>query len=207
MRTGSSATRLIVLRGNSGSGKTSVARAVRQAHGYGLALVGQDVVRRELLRERDVAGGVNIGLIDTIARHCLDNGYHVLLEGILTAERYGPMLQALHRDHAGTSAFFYLDVPWPRRSGVMRPVPSGGSSVRGRCGSGTGNGTCCRTNARRSSGRTARWKARWSGSCAGPDWRVRNRTLCRVTDRQSIPTCSGRSCAGSPGHPDPGADA
>ncbi len=111
MRTGSSATRLIVLRGNSGSGKTSVARAVRQAHGYGLALVGQDVVRRELLRERDVAGGVNIGLIDTIARHCLDNGYHVLLEGILTAERYGPMLQALHRDHAGTSAFFYLDVP------------------------------------------------------------------------------------------------
>ncbi|MEU8274886.1 hypothetical protein ACFYOK_29280 [Microbispora bryophytorum] len=68
MRTGSPDTRLIVLRGNSGSGKTSVARAVRAAYGRGLALVGQDVIRRELLRERDVDGGVNIGLIDTIVR-------------------------------------------------------------------------------------------------------------------------------------------
>ncbi|WP_182903868.1 hypothetical protein [Microbispora sp. H10830] len=48
MRTGSPDTRLIVLRGNSGSGKTSVARAVRAAYGRGLALVCQDVVRREL---------------------------------------------------------------------------------------------------------------------------------------------------------------
>ncbi|MEU8196251.1 kinase [Microbispora amethystogenes] len=104
---------MIVLRGNSGSGKTSVARAVRAAYGRGLALVGQDVVRRELLRERDVHGGVNIGLIDTIVRYSLDHGYHVLLEGILTVSRYGAMLQSLRRDHAGTSAFFYLDVSLP----------------------------------------------------------------------------------------------
>ncbi|WP_203883479.1 kinase [Planotetraspora kaengkrachanensis] len=110
MCTGSHDTRLIVLRGNSGSGKTSVARAVRVAYGRGLALVGQDVVRRDLLRERDVHGGVNIGLIDTIARYSLDHGYHVLLEGILTASRYGAMLESLRHDHAGISAFFYLDV-------------------------------------------------------------------------------------------------
>ncbi|GIH52324.1 protein-L-isoaspartate(D-aspartate) O-methyltransferase [Microbispora rosea] len=113
VRTGSLDTRLIVLRGNSGSGKTSVARAVRAAYGRGLALVGQDVVRRELLRERDVHDGVSIGLIDTIVRYSLDHGYHVLLEGILTAIRYGAMLQSLCRDHAGTSAFFYLDVSFP----------------------------------------------------------------------------------------------
>ncbi|WP_433216711.1 kinase [Microtetraspora malaysiensis] len=123
MHTGSAQTCLIVLRGNSGSGKTSVARAVRQACGRGLALIGQDTVRRELLRERDVPGGVNIGLIDTIVRYALDHGYHVLLEGILTASRYGPMLRALSHDHAGTNAFFYLDVSWPEtvRRHATRP--------------------------------------------------------------------------------------
>lgn len=33
---------LIVLRGNSGSGKSSVARALRERYGYGLAWVEQD---------------------------------------------------------------------------------------------------------------------------------------------------------------------
>lgn len=84
--------------------------AVRAAYGRGLAVVGQDNVRREILRERDVPGGVNIGLIDTIARYSLTQGYHVVLEGILNAGRYGPMLQALRRDHPSNSAFFYLDV-------------------------------------------------------------------------------------------------
>ncbi|GAB2933366.1 hypothetical protein GCM10027203_37290 [Nonomuraea fastidiosa] len=51
---GSPGTVLVVIRGNSGSGKTSVARALRQAYGRrGLALIGQDVVRRDILREHD----------------------------------------------------------------------------------------------------------------------------------------------------------
>jgi guanylate kinase len=37
--TGTTATRLIVLRGNSGSGKSTVARAVRERYGRGCALV------------------------------------------------------------------------------------------------------------------------------------------------------------------------
>jgi predicted kinase len=102
--------KLIVIRGNSGSGKTSVAAAVRAAYGRGLAIIGQDDVRRRILRERDVPGGVNIGLIDTIARYSLSHGYHVLVEGILYAAHYGPMLHALRADHAADSAFFYLDV-------------------------------------------------------------------------------------------------
>jgi gluconate kinase len=101
---------LIVIRGNSGSGKTSVAKAVRAAYGRGLAIVGQDNIRRDILRERDVPDGANIGLIDTIARYSLAHGYHVVLEGILTAGRYGSMLEALRRDHISNSAFFYLDV-------------------------------------------------------------------------------------------------
>ncbi|GAA4617370.1 kinase [Actinoallomurus liliacearum] len=84
---------------------------MRAAYGRGLAIVSQDVIRRQILREHDVPGGVNIGLIDTITRHALGAGYHVILEGILAADRYGPMLQALRRDHP-RSAWFYLDVSW-----------------------------------------------------------------------------------------------
>ncbi|WP_090944645.1 AAA family ATPase [Nonomuraea jiangxiensis] len=113
MRTGSADTVLIAIRGNSGSGKTSVARAPREAYRRrGMALISQDVVRRDILRELDRPGAVNIGLIDVMCRHALDAGHHVILEGILAASRYGEMLQALRRDHRGTSCFYYLDVSW-----------------------------------------------------------------------------------------------
>lgn len=105
-------TRLVVIRGNSASGKSSLAAGVRAAYGRGLAVVGQDNVRRTVLRERDVAGGANIGLIDLMARYALDHGFHVVVEGILYADRYGDMLTALVADHRGVSRCFYLDVPF-----------------------------------------------------------------------------------------------
>jgi hypothetical protein len=108
--TGSEQTRLIVLRGNSGSGKTSVAMALREACGRGVAWVGQDVIRRTILREKDRPGAANIGLIDQVVRYSLDHGYHVILDGIMYADRYGEMLAGLRRDHSGHSCFYYLDV-------------------------------------------------------------------------------------------------
>jgi predicted kinase len=107
---GSEKTRLIVLRGNSGSGKTTVATAVRAGYGSAMAWVSQDLLRRVVLKEKDRPGGVNIGLIDQVARYALDNGYHVALDGILDAGRYESMLAGLNRDHAGLSRFYYLDV-------------------------------------------------------------------------------------------------
>ncbi|MCF6475651.1 kinase [Nonomuraea sp. MG754425] len=111
MRTGSSDTVLIVIRGNSGSGKSSVARSIRTAYGRrGLAVIGQDVVRRDILRELDKPEGLNISLIDLMCRHVLDAGHHVVLEGILIRSRYGRMLRRLVADHAGVTCCFYLDV-------------------------------------------------------------------------------------------------
>jgi predicted kinase len=110
MAVGSDVTRLIVLRGNSGSGKSTVASALREACDQGVAWVSQDLIRRSILKERDRPGGVNIGLIDQVARFALDNGYHAILDGIFYADRYEPMLAGLNRDHAGLSRFYYLDV-------------------------------------------------------------------------------------------------
>lgn len=98
---GTEETRLVVLRGNSASGKSSVADGLRERFGRDLALVGQDNLRRIMLRERDRPGAANIGLIDLTARYALDAGFHVVVEGILYADRYGDMLTELRADHRG----------------------------------------------------------------------------------------------------------
>ncbi len=99
---------LIVLRGNSAAGKTTVAKAIRSHYGRGLAWVSQDIMRRAVLRELDRPDGVNVGLIELVTRYCLGNGYHVVLDGILNSASYGDMLAGLHADFGGH--FFYLDV-------------------------------------------------------------------------------------------------
>ncbi len=110
MPVGSDQTRLVVLRGNSGSGKSTVAKALREACGRGVAWVSQDLVRRIILKERDEPGAVNIGLLDQVTRYSLDHGYHAVLDGILYADRYEQMLAGLQSDHLGLSRFYYLDV-------------------------------------------------------------------------------------------------
>ena len=108
---GTEETRLIVLRGNSASGKSSIASGLREQFGRNLALVAQDNLRRIVLRERDRPGAANIGLIGMTARYALDAGFHTVVEGILYADRYAEMLEDLLRDHRGISRCYYLDVP------------------------------------------------------------------------------------------------
>jgi predicted kinase len=107
---GDATTRLVVLRGNSGSGKSTTAQEVRRRVGRGVAWVEQDYLRRVLLREHDRRGAANIGLIDQTVRYALDNGYHVILEGILYRPTYGEMLHQLIADHAGVTGVYYFQL-------------------------------------------------------------------------------------------------
>jgi len=108
---GSARTKIIVIRGNSGSGKSAIAAGLRERYGRGIAIVSQDNLRRVVLRDRDRPGAANIGLIGLTARYALDHGFHVIVEGILYADRYSDMLLGLRRDHFGGSFFYYLDLP------------------------------------------------------------------------------------------------
>ena len=45
--------KLIILRGNSGSGKTTIAKGLQKKLGHGTMLISQDVVRREILYVKD----------------------------------------------------------------------------------------------------------------------------------------------------------
>ncbi|MHA6806307.1 AAA family ATPase [Salinifilum ghardaiensis] len=110
--TGGEQTRLIVLRGNSASGKSSTAWVLRERLGRRLAVVEQDYLRRKVLKARDTADGPQYGLIEQTVTYCLDRGYDVVLEGILHRQRYAPMLERLAAAHRGVTAAFYVDVSW-----------------------------------------------------------------------------------------------
>lgn len=112
-RTGShsNSTRLIVIRGNSASGKSAAAAEIRSRVGRGLA-ISQDNLRRVVLRERDIPGGANVELIDLTARLAMSRGFHVVIEGILRADHYGAMLTSLVSDYTGRAFAYYLDVPF-----------------------------------------------------------------------------------------------
>lgn len=101
---------LFIIRGNSASGKTRAAHEIRARFGYGLAIVGQDVLRRDILRQKDDPGNPAIGLIDLTARYALDHGYNVVLEGILFSQSHAEMLTGLVRDHTGPTACFYYEL-------------------------------------------------------------------------------------------------
>lgn len=54
---------LIILRGNSGYGKTTTALALQRTLGEATLLVSQDVVRRDMLKVHDRDGNLSIELI------------------------------------------------------------------------------------------------------------------------------------------------
>jgi predicted kinase len=103
---------LVVIRGNSGSGKTTTAREVRRRYASrGLAVIEQDHCRRVILREH--GGGedrVAPGFITTMTKAALDGGYHVLLEGILHTGQHGDLLRTLISEHQGPTACYFMDV-------------------------------------------------------------------------------------------------
>lgn len=127
---------LVVIRGNSGSGKTTIAREVRRRYGRGAALVEQDHFRRVVLREHggSAMNPVAPGFIEVNVRYLLGAGSHVVLEGILDTRGYGAMLRRLLAEHAGPSRVFYLDVDFDetvrRHAGRAEPIPVTAEQMR-----------------------------------------------------------------------------
>jgi predicted kinase len=128
---------LVVIRGNSGSGKTTTAREVRRRFGRGCALIELDQIRREVLREHGSGrmGPVAPGFITGMARMALDGGYHVIVEGILPDAQYGDPLRKLITEHPGPAACFYMAVSFEetvrRHQHREEPIPVTEETMRG----------------------------------------------------------------------------
>ena len=103
---------LIILRGNSGSGKTTVAKLLFDHFHADAMLVSQDVVRRTMLRVKDVPENPAIELIYRLCSYGNQLNKIVILEGILRRDIYGDMLTKLISDFNGLARVYYFDIPF-----------------------------------------------------------------------------------------------
>lgn len=103
--------KLIIIRGNSGSGKTTTAKSLQNYLGHGTLLVSQDVVRRDMLKVHDRDGNPSIDLIRQIAEYGKDKCEFVIVEGILYKNRYGEMLNNLIKFYNNQKVYtYYFDL-------------------------------------------------------------------------------------------------
>ncbi len=102
--------RLIILRGNSGSGKTSTAQLLQKRLGEGTFLISQDVVRRQMLRVNDKVGSLSTDLLENLVTFGMSKCQFVILEGILTNHKHGEMLKRLVEHYGSRVYVYYFDI-------------------------------------------------------------------------------------------------
>ena len=122
---------LIVLRGNSGSGKTTVAKALQRRFGRGTLVISQDDVRRNMLWVHDEPGNAAIPLLTALVEYGHAHADVTRLEGILYADRYQEVF-------ARARELIISTCPSRKRSKDTRRSPTETSSARKPCAAGGG---------------------------------------------------------------------
>ncbi len=102
---------LIIIRGNSGSGKTTIAKALQQKFGHNTMLISQDVVRRDILKVKDGFDTKALPLMKELLIYGKNHSDIVILEGILHADWYKPLFQLAIAQFNHVFAYYY-DLPF-----------------------------------------------------------------------------------------------
>ena len=103
---------LIILRGNSGSGKTTTGKALQRKFGHGTMLISQDVVRREMLFVKDGLNPEASQLLLELALYGKSHCNIVILEGILNSKWYKKLFQNLLDEFNSPVFAYYFDIPF-----------------------------------------------------------------------------------------------
>ena len=93
--------KIIILRGNSGSGKTTVARALQKKFGYNTMMISQDEIRRNILWVKDG--------VDTKALPLM---IELILEGIMYDVWYSPLFKTANELYGMDIYAYYFDIPF-----------------------------------------------------------------------------------------------
>jgi len=102
--------KLIIIRGNSGSGKSTIAKELRKQMGENTMLVQQDVLRLGILNVKDRADNPAIELIANTVLYGKKIGYDVVLEGIFKKATYDKLINQLVKAFDGNVFAYYLDI-------------------------------------------------------------------------------------------------
>ena len=103
---------LIILRGNSGSGKTTTGKALQRKIGHGTMLISQDVVRREMLFVKDGPNPEASKLLLELALYGKSNCNIVILEGILNSKWYKNLFEDLLNAFKDHFFAYYFHIPF-----------------------------------------------------------------------------------------------
>ncbi|MBP5554828.1 MAG: kinase [Lachnospiraceae bacterium] len=104
--------KLIMLRGNSGSGKTTVAKALQELFGRNTMLLSQDVIRRDILKAKDGIDPPALPLIKQMLEYGSKNCEVVIMEGIFVAEWYRELFEAALELYGSDIYAYYFDIPF-----------------------------------------------------------------------------------------------
>jgi hypothetical protein len=102
--------KIIIIRGNSGSGKTALSRALRNRIGGNTMLTSQDTVRREILKVPDAKGNASISLLIELIKYGKRNSSIIILEGILRADIYGALFESIVLNYGKSIYAYYYDL-------------------------------------------------------------------------------------------------
>lgn len=102
--------KLIVLRGNSGSGKTTVAKELQKKFGRNTILISQDVIRRDMLMVKDGEDTRALPLMKELLKYGSTHSDIVILEGIMYADWYRPLFELARRICGKKIYAYYFDL-------------------------------------------------------------------------------------------------
>jgi len=103
---------LVILRGNSGSGKSTAAKCLQEKLGRGTLLVSRDMVRIQMLHVYGGQDALSVDLIGQLLRFGSQNCAVTILEGILRADAYGALFRQLPEWFPDQIYSYYFDIPF-----------------------------------------------------------------------------------------------
>ena len=104
--------KIVIIRGNSGSGKTTVSKLLQKKIGRGTLVIPQDFIRREMLWVNDRPNNQAIGLLENLVIYGWQYCNYVILEGILHLDIYKSLFEKIKELFSDNIYAYYFDLPF-----------------------------------------------------------------------------------------------
>ena len=103
--------KLIILRGNSGSGKTTVAKTLQEKLGPNTMLISHDMVRMQILHVWSREGvEKSLPLMEELLRYGKNHSEITIMEGILPLKDYSRLFDTAVKEFGNEICAYYYDI-------------------------------------------------------------------------------------------------